>query len=1150
VERNPGPPFNPRYLDPNTPAPIDNDLLAASDKALLALTEKKGRPLTLEEIIEHLLETYGDRIQPKRKPAPRITVAQSTRKLLNRINRAIRDCKRNGRRGLSQLLKHKHQVIESLRVEKHQRQRKANDDSFAADPYAAYNRVINPPDPTAPQGTKEDAEAFLRSEFSPSPDDDDDGNFQIPAHTPPSGREMTEVTISGDDVATALTGKSPNSAPGYDKITYGVLRCLGPQGRIMLGNLLQDILDNKLDIPSAWTTIRVRMVYKGKRKDVKLWDSFRAICIGSTVGKLLNAVLERKMLQHLRENGLIDENIQKGFLRKISGTTDHIQVINHLAQHIPAGGELHMVLLDLKSAFNSVSHNKLWKVLEHFKIHEKVIKYLKLLYAKTTMRIQSKDVTTDDIPVRRGVLQGCTVSPLLFTMFFMLVINAGKEAARRASVGFKAPVDGTNATLVNHIMKAFADDLTIVDKNLEGARATWAGIAEGLALTGLNVNKTKCCHIVIKGGVKAKVRAATMPNETISLGPNMDIPTGAEAASPFLGCDRVIAPSVKSLKSFLRCKLINTLKTIDEANYCAKAKIFFYKIAVLSKMRWYFMIYECISHTTAENLSALANQFIKKWLQTSKTTTPELITSTARGLGITPLTDIWSRARQVHIANGLRSTDIAVAGACRYRATNPTQFNKTDIEATTALASESPTPKKETINARILAESERKGKERIKKENPSTQWVWAISDENSLLAWKLLLQHCLRRNTIGPFLALASGGASFWSWQNTQGTTRQSFGRLVRGTNCIFCGRESAPVSHFLSFCHNRTSLDRYTHRHNKVVATILEHVLSYAKLPVIRGVWADLAGGPLTPGDCIPGWTSHFKPDIVIDWLDSYGRARLSVIEVTCPFETHDLKHLNQRHLEKAGKYSQLLAELNSPQRRPHRLQANLHVLVVGTRGYVHPEFFSPSFAKIFQEDDTRDAHVRRLAHECAKNSLEGSLNIIRARNMTDFPYATPRYPYELTNRVINPDPPTPSSVPPSPLASPRRGTPSTPPASSSNSSTNSIATSSTLSPTSSDTSDTHTSDSLLTSLRSHDSASTTDSTDSDTSDTSTATSEDESSSSTTTATSSDVQAPSLLTSRPKTVPQPPTPAKKQHLAPTRRKILPTPGTAKSRKR
>ena len=81
-------------------------------------------------------------------------MAQSTRKLLNRINRAIRDCKRNGRRGLSQLLKHKHQVIESLRVEKHQRQRKANDDSFAADPYAAYNRVINPPDPTAPQGTK------------------------------------------------------------------------------------------------------------------------------------------------------------------------------------------------------------------------------------------------------------------------------------------------------------------------------------------------------------------------------------------------------------------------------------------------------------------------------------------------------------------------------------------------------------------------------------------------------------------------------------------------------------------------------------------------------------------------------------------------------------------------------------------------------------------------------------------------------------------------------------------------------------------------------------------------------------------------------------------------------------------------------------
>lgn len=301
--------------------------------------------------------------------------------------------------------------------------------------------------------------------------------------------------------------KAANAAPGYDGMTYGVLRCLGPQGRRMLADILQQILEGNTDIPRAWTTIRVRMVYKGKRKDVKLWSSFRAVSIGSTVAKILHAIFETKMLAHLRQNNIIDESIQKGFLRKISGTTDHIQVINHLAQHIPSNGELHMVLLDLKSAFNSVPHHKLWAVLEHYQIDKTLIDYFKKLYSQTTMHIKTKDFTTKDIPVGRGVLQGCTVSPLLFVMFFMLVINAAKA---NAGPGFEAPADGSDtATIIKHIMKAFADDLTLIDSSFEGVKKTWEGVQAGLKLAGLTVNQDKCCHIIVitRGG---KVRRSAV----------------------------------------------------------------------------------------------------------------------------------------------------------------------------------------------------------------------------------------------------------------------------------------------------------------------------------------------------------------------------------------------------------------------------------------------------------------------------------------------------------------------------------------------------------------------------------------------------------------------------------------------------------------
>jgi hypothetical protein len=58
-------------------------------------------------------------------------------------------------------------------------------------------------------------------------------------------------------------------------------------------------------------------------------------------------------------------------------------------------------------------------------------------------------------------------------------------------------------------------------------------------------------------------------------------------------------------------------------------------------MRWYFMIYEAISLTTVESLNTLATQYIKKWLGTSPKATPEFLTSSERGLRITPLSDVY-----------------------------------------------------------------------------------------------------------------------------------------------------------------------------------------------------------------------------------------------------------------------------------------------------------------------------------------------------------------------------------------------------------------------------------------------------------------------------------------------------------------------------
>ena len=117
----------------------------------------------------------------------------------------------------------------------------------------------------------------------------------------------------------------------------------------------------------------VAPVPKGKNKDPKLWSSFRPISISSCIGKLFNGVIERVMSKHLISNGLLDTDIQKGFLRRISGVTDHMQALWHCATHSSRSNPLHVLLVDLASAFTTVPHHKLWALLAHYTVYPPVI---------------------------------------------------------------------------------------------------------------------------------------------------------------------------------------------------------------------------------------------------------------------------------------------------------------------------------------------------------------------------------------------------------------------------------------------------------------------------------------------------------------------------------------------------------------------------------------------------------------------------------------------------------------------------------------------------------------------------------------------------------------------------------------------------------
>ena len=72
--------------------------------------------------------------------------------------------------------------------------------------------------------------------------------------------------------------------------------------------------------------------------------------------------------------------------------------------------------IDYAKAFDSVDHNKLWKILQEMGIPDHLTYLLRNLYAGQEATVRTGHETTDWFQVGKGVRQGCILSPCLFNL--------------------------------------------------------------------------------------------------------------------------------------------------------------------------------------------------------------------------------------------------------------------------------------------------------------------------------------------------------------------------------------------------------------------------------------------------------------------------------------------------------------------------------------------------------------------------------------------------------------------------------------------------------------------------------------------------------------------------------------------------------------
>ena len=148
-------------------------------------------------------------------------------------------------------------------------------------------------------------------------------------------------------------------------------------------------------------------------KDLDDPGSYRAIALLNTDQKILTKILAQRLSTVI--NKLIHPD-QTGFIPKRYSSYNLRRLFNIIYSKRGINKDLVIISLDAEKAFDQVEWSYLFSVMETFKLGEKFISWVKLLYANPTARILTNQMLSTKFNLSRGCRQGCPLSPLLFAL--------------------------------------------------------------------------------------------------------------------------------------------------------------------------------------------------------------------------------------------------------------------------------------------------------------------------------------------------------------------------------------------------------------------------------------------------------------------------------------------------------------------------------------------------------------------------------------------------------------------------------------------------------------------------------------------------------------------------------------------------------------
>ena len=306
---------------------------------------------------------------------------------------------------------------------------------------------------------------------------------------PGSDERFAEHMKNEKRIMQIIASRNYISAHGKDGLSNALYRMAKQEATTMFKLIFKAILVTK-HIPTSWTKTKTIMLYK--KSDPNQPGNWRPIGITSTMYRVLTAHISAFINIENMKNDVFHPS-QRGFIGgKGNGAHDHINTLNELITHAKrTNSKCVLTAIDLTNAFGSVPHQLIFDTLKQKGFGSTFRAIIEDLYANSETSIEVKGQRSEAIKIRRGVIQGCPLSPLLFNC----CIDPLLTHLERFNFEDGITLEYNNGPFTV-TAQAYADDLVLISKSKEAAENMINALTTYCNRTSLIIAPKKCISIV------------------------------------------------------------------------------------------------------------------------------------------------------------------------------------------------------------------------------------------------------------------------------------------------------------------------------------------------------------------------------------------------------------------------------------------------------------------------------------------------------------------------------------------------------------------------------------------------------------------------------------------------------------------------------